>query len=108
MQLLTPVFAPPGLEFKRDNADFMNNFFTNVTARSFSDIEEHWKTMSEDTKYQQEQNIQNSIQKMKPIWKTEIEKNISSQMDTYEISYYKSREKHYNEDVMSTAALSLI
>lgn len=32
--------APSGVVFRRDNADFMNNFFVNIVARSFTDIEE--------------------------------------------------------------------
>jgi len=32
--------APPGLTFKRDNADVMNNFFVNIVTRSYTNIEE--------------------------------------------------------------------
>jgi len=32
--------APTGLIFKRDNADVMNNFFVNIVARSYTNIEE--------------------------------------------------------------------
>jgi len=32
--------APPGMIFKRDNADVMNNFFVNIVARSYTNIEE--------------------------------------------------------------------
>jgi hypothetical protein len=31
--------APPGMVFKRDNTDFMNNLNVNVIARSFTYIE---------------------------------------------------------------------
>ena len=31
---------PAGIIFKRDNADFMNNFFINLVANSFTNIEE--------------------------------------------------------------------
>ena len=33
--------APEGMTFKRANHDFMNNFFVNIVARSYTDIEEH-------------------------------------------------------------------
>ena len=32
--------APAGMTFRRYNADFMNNFFINIVARSFTNIEE--------------------------------------------------------------------
>ena len=36
-----PMSACPSyLTYKRDNADFMNNFFINIIARSFTDIDE--------------------------------------------------------------------
>jgi len=36
-----PMSAQPsGVIFKRDNADFMNNFFIDITCRSFTNIEE--------------------------------------------------------------------
>jgi len=45
-----PMTACPSyLTFKRDNADFMNNFFINIIARSFTDIEEFLK-QQEDSK----------------------------------------------------------
>ena len=48
-----PMSACPSyLTYKRDNADFMNNFFINIIARSFTDIEDFLK--------QQEENNDNS------------------------------------------------
>jgi hypothetical protein len=35
--------APPGMTFKRDNADFMNNLNVNVVARAFTYIDEFIK-----------------------------------------------------------------
>jgi hypothetical protein len=32
--------ASPGNPFRRDNSDFMNNFWVNIVARSFTNIEE--------------------------------------------------------------------
>lgn len=40
MSFLLMGSAPPGLTFKRDNADFMNNFFVDIVCRSFTNIEE--------------------------------------------------------------------
>jgi len=38
---------PSYLTLKRDNADFMNNFFVNIIARSFTDIDEFLKSQEE-------------------------------------------------------------
>ena len=39
-----PMTACPSyLTYKRDNADFMNNFFVNIVARSFTDFDEYIK-----------------------------------------------------------------
>lgn len=35
--------------FKRDNADFMNNFFVSITANSFTNIEEILRNNAEDS-----------------------------------------------------------
>lgn len=40
--------CPSYLTYKRDNADFMNNFFINIIARSFTDIEEFLKIQEEN------------------------------------------------------------
>jgi hypothetical protein len=39
--------SPSYLTYRRDNADFMNNFFINIIARSFTDIEEFLKVQEE-------------------------------------------------------------
>ena len=36
--LLLMEKAPPGMEFKRDNIDFVNNFFISLVALSFTNI----------------------------------------------------------------------
>jgi len=44
-----PMTACPSyLTYKRDNADFMNNFFINIIARSFTDIEDFLKAQEEN------------------------------------------------------------
>ena len=40
ISFLTLEMAPNGMSFKRNNADFMNNFFINIVARSFTNIED--------------------------------------------------------------------
>jgi hypothetical protein len=40
---LPMISCPSYLTYRRDNADFMNNFFINIIARSFTDIEEFLK-----------------------------------------------------------------
>lgn len=40
--------ALPGLTFRRDNADFMNNFFVNIIAHAFTDIEEFLRQQALD------------------------------------------------------------
>jgi len=40
--------APAGMSFKRDNADFMNNFFVNIIALSFTDIVEFLQQQEEN------------------------------------------------------------
>jgi hypothetical protein len=40
ISFLTMDDAPTGLRFKRNNADFMNDFFINIVARSFTNIED--------------------------------------------------------------------
>ena len=39
VSFLTMAMAPVGYTFKRNNSDFMNNFFIQIVTRSFTDIE---------------------------------------------------------------------
>ena len=43
VSFLSLEMSPPGYKFKRHNADFMNNYFIQTVARSFTDIEEFLK-----------------------------------------------------------------
>ncbi len=42
--------SPSGHKFRRDNQDFINNFFINIVARSFTDIEKKIKESDETAK----------------------------------------------------------
>jgi len=46
--LLTTNTAPSGYTYKRDNADVMNNFFVEIVARSFTNIEEVLKSQRDN------------------------------------------------------------
>jgi hypothetical protein len=45
---MTMAMQPQGVTFKRDNADVMNNFFINLVAFSYTNIEETLRTNAED------------------------------------------------------------
>ena len=46
--LLTPDKAPSGMTFQRDNIDFVNNFFVNAVAMSFTNIPEEQESNKEN------------------------------------------------------------
>jgi len=46
--LLTTNTAPSGHTYKRDNSDVMNNFFVEIVARSFTNIEEVLKSQRDN------------------------------------------------------------
>lgn len=76
--------ASPGNPFKRDNADFMNNFWVNIVARSFTNIEEQWQQAVENKKAIHQKEVLDEINKLKPNWKTEIEQECMKNFNTYE------------------------
>lgn len=43
-----PDRAPPGMKFQRNNIDFVNNFFVNIVALSFTNIPEMQENHKED------------------------------------------------------------
>jgi len=47
-----PMSAEPAhMSFKRDNADFMNNFFVDIVVRSFTNIEEIHRQARENNEH---------------------------------------------------------
>jgi len=71
VSFLSMAMAPSGYTFKRNNADFMNNFFIQIVARSFTDIEaqiENQKANTEMSKYDND-GILNELGDAKEIWK---------------------------------------
>lgn len=60
---------PSFMTFKRFNADFMNNFFVNIVARSFTDFDEYLKQQQENAAQSSEVKTMKELQKVKSTWK---------------------------------------
>lgn len=60
---------PAGWTYKRPNHDFMNNFFVNICARSFTNIEEFLKSQEENKDKNKKENALKELEKIKDHWK---------------------------------------
>lgn len=68
-----PMTACPNyMTFKRDNADFMNNFFVNIIARSFTDIDEFLKTQEESKDNSAIVKTKNELLQVRDEWKNQL------------------------------------
>ena len=63
---------PSYMSYKRDNADFMNNFFVNIIARSFTDIEEFLKAQEENKDNSAAVQTATELKLIKDDWKQQL------------------------------------
>ena len=75
---------PAGINFKRDNADFMNNFFVNIVANSFTNIEEILRSNAEDTNAKAIKQSLAEISKIEKVWQNKVLNSVNKQFNGYE------------------------
>ena len=86
--------ASAGNPFRRDNADFMNNFWVNIVARSFTNIEEQWQQAVENKKAIHQKEVLEELGKLKPVWKEEIEQECMKNFNTFENKSTEASQKN--------------
>ena len=89
--------SPSGMQFKRDNADFMNNFFVNIAARSFTNIEEYLKNMYENSEAIKQKETLKELEGIKKNWANAIQTEVNEQFDKFDkniIAYKKDMIEH--------------
>lgn len=72
-------------KFRRDNADFMNNFWVNIVARSYTNIEDFWVLASSNQKAAEEKEVLKELGQLEDSWKQEViasSTNLVSQIAT--------------------------
>lgn len=74
----------PGFTYKRDNADVMNNFFINITTRSFTNIEVILRELRDNKDAQKEQEILGEMDFLKDIWTGEVMKEVDDNLDRFD------------------------
>ena len=86
--------ASAGNPFRRDNSDFMNNFWVNIVARSFTNIEEQWQQAVENKKAIHQKEVLEELGKLKPVWKEEIEQECMKNFNTFENKSTEASQKN--------------
>lgn len=81
---LPPESEPPGVKFRRNNIDYVNNFFVDLVAISFTNIKEMQQTNKEDVENQSFQDTLIEIEKFKKQWKEQILADTDVQLDSLE------------------------
>ena len=76
--------CPAYMVYKRDNADFMNNFFVNIVARSFTDIEEFLKQKEEDALQNQNIKTMQNLMMIKDEWQETLVREATERFASYD------------------------
>lgn len=63
---------PPGITFKRDNSDVMNNFFINLAATSYTNIEELLRASDDKDNNKAIKSTMNELNITEKVWKGKI------------------------------------
>ena len=69
---MSMLLKKQGNQFKRDNGDFFNNFWVNITARSFTDIEEIWAQNASNQQAMEEKQIMREMESLESDWVSHI------------------------------------
>lgn len=72
MSCLLPKHAPANVTFKRDCGDFMNNFWVNLVARSFTNIEEQWALLASNQQSIHEKSVITELDMLQSGWKKAV------------------------------------
>ena len=67
--------------YKRDNTDVMNNFFVNIIARSFTDIEEFLIQQEENKSKDKQASALKELDSVKEEWKSSIIHEAAEQLN---------------------------
>jgi len=89
---LTVAAQPSFMTYKRDNADFMNNFFVNIIARSFTDIDEFLKLQEENKDQNKQENALKELEKVKVDWKNALTGEASDQFTRLDEKIMKDKQ----------------
>ena len=76
--------SPPGMEFKRDNADVMNNFFVNIVTKSFTNIDEFLKSMYENKEALKQKETLKELEVIKKNWSIGMANEVNEQFDKFD------------------------
>lgn len=91
---------PAGITFKRDNADFMNNFFVNITANSFTNIEEILRSNAEDSNAKAIKQSLAEISKIEKVWQNKVINSVNKQFQGYENVIQENNQKIYGNEIV--------
>lgn len=91
---------PAGINFKRDNADFMNNFFVNIVANSFTNIEEILRSNAEDTNAKAIKQSLTEISKIEKVWQNKVLNSVNKQFSGYENVIQENNQKIYGTEIV--------
>jgi len=69
VSFLSMAMSPPGYKFKRNNSDFMNNFFIQIVARAFTDIETQIENREENKNVSKYDEVLGELGDVKELWK---------------------------------------
>jgi len=81
---LPTTACPSYMSYKRDNADFMNNFFVNIIARSFTDIDEFLKQQEENKDQNKQENAIKELDRIKESWASTLKNEATEQYSQFD------------------------
>ena len=97
LSFLPMTAQPPGVTFKRDNADFMNNFYVDITCRAFTNIEEIHKQATENTQLNKQNSALKELKDLNDLWNNDINGAVVHQLNNYDNAVIR-KQQHDQED----------
>jgi hypothetical protein len=84
LSILTLADQPSGIIFERNNADFMNNFYIDITCRAFTNIEDIHKAAQENKELNQQNAALKELKELSVDWKGGIDRLVETQFNQYD------------------------
>jgi DNA repair ATPase RecN len=75
---------PTGVIFERNNVDFMNNFYIDITCRAFTNIEDIHRQAQENKELNKQNSALRELKELSSNWKADIDKLVESQFNQYD------------------------
>lgn len=84
LSVLLMTDQPSGVIFERDNCDFMNNFYVDISCRAFTNIEEIHKQTQENKELLMQNSALKELKELSSVWRDGIDRLVDNNYNNYD------------------------